>query len=166
MKKTDRGVLLVTAMVGAEELGKLLSQSLQLPIQIAKTSRAAAAVLRREEFIIVLVDSAMPESQEKEQLWQRVGLAIPLELPLGSIGANSLSRQLRSTLARWEHETQMARRAAAYAIEDEMRQHVTGLLLQSDLVLMQPEGMPPAILQQVTVLRSLAHGLRTRLMNA
>lgn len=165
MANTERTLLLVSGITGVENLAKMVSRELGLSIQIAKTRRAAAAALRREAFTIVLVDSSMPEGEDPELLWQRTGLAIPMEMALADVGASLLLRQLRSTLARREHEAALARRAASHAIEDEMRQQVTGLLLQSELLLLE-KSIPPTMEKRVMALRTLADGLRTRLRNA
>jgi hypothetical protein len=167
MKQAVNSILMVTAMEGAENLAAVLSREADVTVQVARNRTSAAAVLRREAFTIVLVDSALSQAQpgSMEALWQRADLAVPLELNLAELGAERLIRQICGILERREQEYVLARRAAGLDIEDELRAQVTGLLLQSDLVLRE-QAIPPMVREKLETLRELADGLRVRLRHA
>jgi hypothetical protein len=167
MRKASKTVLMVTAVEGAENLAAALSRQADVMVQVARNRRSAMAVLRREEFTILLVDSALAQADSDgvETLWQRASLAVPMEINIASVGPAQLIRLVRGVLIRREHESLLARRAAEVAIEDELRSHVTGLLLQSDLMLRE-KSVPPILLEKIKALRELADGLRVRLRSA
>ena len=164
----SKSILIVTAVEGAENLGAVLSREANVTVQVARSRRSALAVLRREEFTLVLLDLAMPGGAhdvvegEIDTIWQRSGLAVPMELNLASVGAARLVRLVRGILARREQETLLARRVARTAIEEELRSQVTGLLLQSELILRET-SIPEPMREKLTALRELADELRVRL---
>ncbi len=68
-----------------------------------------------------------------EAIWERSGLAIPMQVNFALSGAARLIREIRAALHRREREQTLARRAAAAAIETEIKSTVARLLLQSEL---------------------------------
>ncbi|ADV81614.1 hypothetical protein [Terriglobus saanensis] len=167
MKQEVHSVLILTAMEGAENLAGVLSREADVTVQVARNWMSALAVLRREAFTIVLVDSALAQTQpgSMETLWERADLAVPLELNIAELGADRLIRQICGILARREQEYVLARKAAGLEIEEELRSHVTGLLLESDLMLSE-QAISPIVRQRLVTLRELADGLRVRLRHA
>ncbi len=167
MRNEAHSVLIVTAMADAGDLAGVLSREADVTVQVARSRASALAVLRREAFTIVLVDSlfsqAHPDSMDA--LWERADLAVPLELHLAELGAVRVTRQVCGILARREREYVLARRLAGLEIEEELRSQVTGLLLQSDLMLRE-QAVPPTVRERLVTLRELADGLRVRLRHA
>jgi len=167
MKHEAHSVLMVTAMEGAGNLAAALSREADVTVQVARSRASALAVLRREAFTIVLVDSLLSQGQAEsmETLWERADLAVPLELNPTELGPVRVIRQVCGILARREREYVLARRLAGLEIEEELRSHVTGLLLQSDLMLRE-KAVPPMVRERLVTLRELADGLRVRLRHA
>ncbi len=167
MKNEAHSVLIVTAMEGAENLAGLLSREADVTVQVARNRTSALAVLRREAFTIVLVDSLLSQAhpESMEALWERADLAVPLELNLAELGAVRVIRQVCGILARREREYVLARKVAGLEIEEALRSQVTGLLLQSDLMLRE-QAIPPMVRERLVTLRELADGLRVRLRHA
>jgi len=77
-------------------------------------------------------------------------------------GAARLIREIRSALHRREREQAVARRAAASAIEAELKSTVAGLLLHSQLALTGGE-VPAAVADRLRVVADLAGSLRLQL---
>ena len=97
-----------------------------------------------------------------EAIWERSGLAIPMQVNFALSGAARLIREIRAALHRREREQTLARRAAAAAIETEIKSTVAGLLLQSELALSSSDAGSP-VAQRLRVVADLAGDLRRRL---
>jgi signal transduction histidine kinase len=97
-----------------------------------------------------------------EAVWEHAGLAIPLQINFALSGAARLIREIRAALHRREREQALARRAAAAAIESELKTTVAGLLLQSQLALSGTE-IPPPIAERLRMMADLAGNLRQQL---
>ena len=77
-------------------------------------------------------------------------------------GAERLIREIRAALHRREREQTLARRAAAAAIENELKNTVAGLLLHSQLAL-SGGGAPMPLADRLRVVADLAGNLRQQL---
>ncbi len=77
-------------------------------------------------------------------------------------GADRLIREIRAALQRREREQLIARRAAAAAVESELKTTLAGLLLQSQLALSSSEAGTPAA-ERLRMVTSLASDLRRQL---
>jgi hypothetical protein len=77
-------------------------------------------------------------------------------------GAARLVREIRAALNRREREQTLARRAAAAAIEAELKTTVAGLLLHSQLAL-NGAGVPAAVADRLRMVADLAGSLRQQL---
>lgn len=157
-------VLLVTAIAGAEDCAAAVGRQLGLKVELAEGRRAALAALRRREYAVVVLDEGVAESDPAgtEILWQQCGLAIPLQVNLGISGCNRVLREVRSALQRREREHTLAMRAAARALEGEINTTLTGLLLQSQLALHEPD-LPASAAAKLHQVVELAGTLRDRL---
>ncbi|MBS1813954.1 MAG: hypothetical protein JSS87_03665 [Acidobacteria bacterium] len=161
----QKTVLLVSAMSGAENLAATLSHEAHVPVQVARNLRSTLAALRRAEFGAVLVDTGTISEETVELIWQRSGLAANMEMRLEGVGATKIIREVSSVMQRREREAEQARREATHALQDEFRQELTGLLLQTELMMREP-SMPPSVERKVRVLHDLTDALRVRLRNA
>jgi hypothetical protein len=97
-----------------------------------------------------------------EAVWERAGLAIPLQINFAHSGAARLTREIRAGLHRREREQALARRAASAAIETELKTTIAGLLLHSQLALSDSEMTSP-IAEKLRVVADLAGNLRRQL---
>jgi signal transduction histidine kinase len=97
-----------------------------------------------------------------ETIWEHAGLAIPLQINFALSGAARLIREIRAALHRREREQMLARRAAAAAIENELKTTVAGLLLHSQLALSSSEASSP-VADKLRMVADLAGSLRQQL---
>jgi hypothetical protein len=157
-------ILMVTGMEGARNCADVVGAQLGMEVEVAGGRKAALAALRRREFAAVVVDETMAECDPSaaEAIWERAGLAIPLQINFALSGAARLIREIRAALHRREREQTMARRAAAAAIENELKSTVAGLLLHSQLAL-QGSEVPSPIADKLRVVADLAGNLRRQL---
>jgi hypothetical protein len=135
-----------------------------MEVEVAEGRKAALAALRRHEFAAVVVDETMAECDpaSAEAIWEHASLAIPLQLNFALSGATRLIREIRAALHRREREQSLARRAAAAAIEIELKSTVAGLLLHSQLALNSSDISAPAA-ERMRVVADLAGNLRHQL---
>jgi hypothetical protein len=151
-------------VAGARTCAAVVSAQLGMEVEVAEGRKAALAALRNREFSAVVLDETMAECDpaSAEAVWERAGLAIPLQLNFALSGATRLIREIRAALHRREREQALAHRAAAAAIENELKTTVAGLLLHSQLALSGTE-VPAPIAEKLRVVADLAGSLRQQL---
>jgi hypothetical protein len=156
--------LLVTGMEGAQNCASALKGLVGMDFEVAAGRRAAVAALKHTEYAAVVVDEALVDSDPAgaDQLWELTGLAIPLQVNFALSGAQRVAREIRTALSRRERERTLAHRAAAAAIESELKSTVAGLLLHSQLALAERE-VPAALVEKLRVMADLAGSLRQQL---
>ena len=157
-------ILIVTGIEGARNCAAAVSAQLGMEVEAAEGRKTALAALRRREFLAVVVDQTLAECDPAaaEAIWEYAGLAIPLQVNFALAGVTRLTREIRSALRRREREQAVARRAAAAAIETELKNTVAGLLLHSQLAL-AGEALPPPLADKLRVVAELAASLRRQL---
>ncbi len=159
-----QSALIITGTSGAEECAASLRKQLGLQVDIAGDRREGVAALRRREYLVVVVDEPVAEASPEaaDLLWKQAGLAIPLQINFAISGTHRIIREVRSALQRRETEQHLAMRAAAAALENEMRDAVTGLLLHAQLALTEPL-ISASLTAKLQTVSSLAGDLRVRL---
>jgi hypothetical protein len=157
-------ILIVTGIEGARNCAAAVGAQLGMDVEVAEGRKAALAALRRREFLAVVVDETMAECDPAaaEAICEHAALAIPLQINFALSGAARLVREIRAALHRREREQSLARRAAAAAIEAELKSTVAGLLLHSQLALSGSEMTPP-VAEKMRVVADLAGSLRQQL---
>ena len=159
-------VLLVTGVLGAQDCAAAIGRQLGLSVEVAENRRAALSVLRRREYLVIVLDESFVEADPAgaEVLWQQAGLAIPLQVNFGISGCNRVLREVRAALQRRERELSLSLRAAARLLEGEMNTTITGLLLQTQLALAEP-SLPANVAGKLQQVVELASTLRNCLRN-
>jgi signal transduction histidine kinase len=157
-------ILLVTGIEGARNCADVIGKQLGMEVEVAEGRKTALAALRRAEFSAVVVDDTIAECDPAtaEAIWERAGLAIPVQVNFALTGAARLIRELRAALSRREREQALARRAAAAAIESELKSTVAGLLLHSELALSGSDAGSP-VAERLRMVADLAVALRQKL---
>lgn len=157
-------ILIVTGIEGARNCAAVVSAQLGMEVEVAEGRKTALAALRRREFLAVVVDETLAECDPAaaEAIWEHAGLAIPLQINFALSGAARLTREIRSALHRRQREQTVARRAAAAAMETELKSTVAGLLLHSELAL-NGGNVPSPVAEKLRVVADLAGSLRRQL---
>ena len=157
-------ILLVTGIEGAHNCADVVGKQLNMEVEIAEGRKAALVLLRQREFAAIVVDETIAtcDPAAAEAIWERSGLAIPLQVNFALAGAARLIREIRAGLHRREREQELARRAAAAAVESELKSTVAGLLLQSELALSSSEAASP-VAERLRLVARLAGDLRRQL---
>jgi len=157
-------ILMVTGIEGASNCAAVVGTQLGVEVDVAEGRKAALAALRRREYLAVVIDDSLAECDPAaaEKICEQAGLAIPMQINFAVSGAARLVREIRAALNRREREQTLARRAAAAAIETELKSTVAGLLLHSQLAL-SGGGVPAAVADRLRVVADLAGSLRQQL---
>jgi hypothetical protein len=157
-------ILIVTGIEGARNCAAVVAAQLGMEVEVAEGRKTALAALRHREFDAVVVDETMTECDPAaaEAIWEKAGLAIPLQINFALSGTARIIREIRAALHRREREQMLARRAAAAAIETELKSTVAGLLLHSQLALSGGE-VPPGVADKLRMVADLAGSLRQQL---
>jgi len=157
-------ILIVTGIDGARNCAAVVSAQLGMEVEVAEGRKSALTALRRKEFAAIILDETMAECDPAaaEAIWEHSGLAIPLQLNFALAGASRLVREIRAALHRREREQLLARKAAAMAIETELKTTVAGLLLHSQLALNGSDLSSP-VADKLRVVADLAGNLRQQL---
>jgi len=157
-------ILMVAGIEGARNCADVVAKHLGMSVEVAEGRRAALAILRMREFAAVVVDETIAECDPvaADTIWERAGLAIPIQVNFALSGTARLIREIRAALRRREREQMLARQAAAAAIESELKSTVAGLLLQSELALSTSEAGSP-VAERLRVVADLAGKLRAKL---
>jgi hypothetical protein len=157
-------VLVISALSGAQTCAAAIMQQMGLDAEVVPGRREAVEALRTGVYAAVIVDDALAEGDPRgaEVLWKMAGLAIPMQVNFALTGSARLVRDLRAALARREQEQGAAQRAALRAVESELRDSISGLLLQTQLALR--ENPPsPQLEQRLRLMAELAGNLKQRL---
>ena len=157
-------ILMVTGIEGARNCADVVGTQLGMEVEVAAGRKDALSALRRREFLAIVVDETLAECDPAaaEKICEHSGLAIPLQVNFAVSGAARLIREIRAALHRRELEKALARRAAAAAIEAELKTTVAGLLLHSQLALNGSE-VPGPVADRLRVVADLAGILRQQL---
>jgi hypothetical protein len=157
-------ILIVSGVEGVRNCAEILSKHLGMPVDVAEGRRSALDALRRKEFAVVVVDETLAECDPStaDSIWEHSSLAIPLQINFALAGAARIIREIRAALHRREKEQEVARFAARDDIGIELRNTVTGLVLQSQLALTE-SGVPNQVAQKLRLVADLACTLRNQL---
>jgi len=157
-------VLMVSGIEGARNCADVVGKQLGMEVEVAEGRRSALAALRGRQFAVIVLDETIAECDPAaaEAIWDHAGLAIPLQISFALSGAARLVREIRAGLHRREREQLLARRAAAEAIESDLKSTVAGLLLNSQLALSGSE-VPAPLADRLRLVADLAGNLRRQL---
>ena len=163
----SKNVLMIATIEGVENCARVIAEQISAKVEVASSKRAGLLALRREEFGVVVVETNLVEADPEwaDALWVSAGLAMPVQVNFALSGAARLAREVKAALQRREGEQAIARRAVAAELENELKSSVTGLLLGSELALLEP-AVPASLEPKLRHLVELAGNLRERLRQA
>lgn len=158
-------ILIVTAIDEIETTAAALAAQLKLKVEIAASRTTALRLLARRAYTVILLDQNLADSDPDgaSLLWKNAGVAIPLQINFALAGSARVEREVRAALARRQREQQLACAAATAAVDIELKNAITGMLLESRLALAE-ENIPPQIEIRLRTLADMADRLRERLV--
>jgi len=164
MRRFEMSILMVTGVEGARNCAAVVGTQLGMDVEVVEGRKAGLAALRRREFLALVLDETMAECDPAaaEVLCAHAGLAIPMQINFALSGGARIIREIRAALHRREREQSLAHRAAAAAIETELKGTVAGLLLHSELALKDGE-VTSSVAEKLKMVAELAGNLRLQL---
>ena len=160
-------ILIISGIEGLRNCAEVLTKQLGRKVEFAEGRRSALAALRHKEFAAVVLDESLAECDPAaaDAIWEKSGLAIPLQINFAVSGAARIIRDIRAALQRREREQSVALQAASASVEMDLKNTVSGLLLHSQLALSQG-GIPPVVAERLRLVVDLAGSLREQLSGA
>ncbi len=160
----DGEVLVISAVHSADECARAIGARLGCEVAVATTRREALVALASADFAVVVVEESLVEGDSAwaDRVWELAGSAIPLQINFAISGCDRLTREIKAAFHRRARERAMARRLISAELEDELKTSVTGLLLESELILEEP-STPPLLRPKLQHMALLAKTLRERL---
>jgi hypothetical protein len=159
--------LIITALEEMEASAASVAERLVLTVEIASSRAAALRLLQRRAYAVVVMDQTLAEADAEgaDLVWKYAGLAIPLQISFALAGRARLEREIRAALTRRQREQQLAAMAATAELDSELKNAVTGLLLESGLAL-EEKDLPRPIESRLRSLAGIADRMRERLGRA
>jgi hypothetical protein len=158
-------ILIVSGIEGVRNCADAVAKLLARKVEVAEGRRAALDALRKRSYSAVVLDETLAECDPAaaDAVWEHSGAAIPLQINFALSGVARIVREIRAALSRREREQAVALLAAREDIGTELRNTVTGLLLQSQLALSQ-SGVPSVVAEKLRTVADLAGTLRQQLL--
>lgn len=160
-----QAALIVSAMDEIEPTAAALAGHLKLSVEVAATKSAALRLLGRRRYAVVILDQVLADTDPEgaELIWKNAAVAIPLQFNFAMASSSRLEREVRGALARREREGLLATAEATAAVDAELKNAITGFLLESQLALTE-ENIPPRVERHLRTLAAMADHLRQRLV--
>lgn len=152
-------ILLTTPSARARDCAVAIEVDTQQATRVAESLQHAVALLRDEEFDVVILDQCMLDADpdQAEVVLQHTGTAILLTISFAVAETQRIMRELRSAVRRRARELQSAREAAEKTLRSELHEPLTAILLECELLL----NMANLPLSAQEKLRSLRHSAQT-----
>jgi len=157
-------ILLATTSLRGKECAAALECGTGHKTHVAGSVPQAVARMQAAEYELLAIDQTLLETDLRalDTLLNRCGMAMPVYVNLTLHSSERIVREVQVALRRTSAERLAAERAAANILRNELRSEVTGILLNSELVLRQL-GLSPEITQKINSMRELAEKMRSRL---
>ena len=143
-------ILLVTRDTDAQQLDALQA-ALSTAVVHVRTLRAALLRLSNERYSIIVVDSSTI-SADPEILGNGAGIIPIVEIDLASTTTPALARQIRLARSCFARERLRARAEALAQLKGELRDSLSGLLLESELALREADPVRKPKLEKLVQL--------------
>lgn len=160
-------ILLATSAERAGECSAALHKATGEEVVIAESLARATALLRAEDYLAVVLDQYLVDTDPDESLTtiEHLGTAIPVQVNLAISGMGRLVREVRAAMQRRQRQEVKARRAALGKLQSELNNTVTALLLSTELAKDTP-GLPPEAAEKLQAIHELVKKLRWQLGSA
>jgi hypothetical protein len=157
-------ILLVSTSSRGRECAAALETGSGHKAQLTTTVPQALERLKIADFDVVAIDQSLLEADPRglDTLLNGCGTAMPLQINLGLHSCERIVREVQTALQRAAGERRAAEQLAGRVLRNELRNEVTGILLNSELALRQ-QGLAPQIAAKLQSVRESAERMRTRL---
>jgi len=157
-------ILLISPYQNAPFCAAQIQRATHDDVKTVNNIRLALAALRAETFGLVVADENLIESTPGswDALIQRMESAAPVILDLACLRPEKVAALVLASRNRRVFDYELARQRARFDLESELKSDITGLLIQSELVL-KAEGLSATTTERVKAVLETARRLRSRL---
>lgn len=157
-------ILLITPSQRGLECATAIETALARPVQAVKSFQEAASCLRTHNYAAVVIDECLLDSDPDQGslILNHIQTAIPVYVNGAISGIPRVVEKVRSALQRRIDDEAAARLSALSSLRCELREPLTGILLNCELVLDAP-NVPIAVKDKIRAVHELARQLGIKL---
>ena len=157
-------ILLITPSARGPECSEAVCVATNRVTHIAASLSEAVTHLRSNEYSVVVLHECLLDSDpdQAELVLQHIGTATPVHVNCAITGGERLVREIRAALYRREREQQVARKAAEEILRSELREPLTALMLECELLAATPH-LSPQVQAKLKTIDNLARQLSEHL---
>lgn len=152
-------ILVISPLVKTTELAHALQEETHEPVEICAAMGTAIPLVQAKEYSAVVLDEVLldAEPEEGEGVLKHLRAGVPVYLNLAVSSARRVCREVRAALRRREQDIRAARKIAEQAVQHQLKENATALLLTCQTAL--EEGMPEAAVIKIQEIEVLARKL-------
>lgn len=157
-------ILLITPSQRGSDCATAIETALTQPAQAVKSFQEAAVCLRNHNYSAVVIDECLLDADpdQASSVLKHIQTAIPVYVNGAISGIPRVVEKVQSALQRRAHDEAAARLIALASLRSELREPLTGIILNSELVLDVP-NLPIAIKEKIRAVHELAQQLGAKL---
>lgn len=157
-------LLVITPSAKASECAQAIQKVTAEETHVAATSSQALAQLRAREYVAVLIDQALFETEpvESDMVLEHIGKAVPVHVNFATNNMDRVARELRAALQRRQKEVQSVRQEVQQTLRNELKGTITALLLSCEMAFQVPNLQSEAV-SRMRIIHELAQEMRRKL---
>jgi hypothetical protein len=157
-------ILLMTSSNRGQDCAKAIEEATGQSAEAVSTFHAAAECVRNREYSAVVIDECLLDADPDQGhvVMQHVGSATTVYVNCAISSLERIVREVKAGLQRRAREQEGARKAEILRLRGELREVLTGLMLNCELAL-EIENLPPAAEGRIHAADTLAHSLAAAL---
>jgi hypothetical protein len=157
-------LLVITPSAKARGYLQAIQEVTSEETHVVATSSQALAQLRAREYVAVLIDQALLETEpvESDMVLEHIGTAVPVHVNFAIHGMDRISRELRAAMQRHKKQVLQVRQEVQQVLRNELKSTVTALLLSCEMALQIP-NLPSGAENKMRTVRELAQEMRIKL---
>lgn len=157
--------LLVWSSEKAQQCAQVLEHDFNEPVRIASNLEQAREELKANAFSAVLLDQLLYEAwpNQAEFVFHHLGSAAPVIVNFAISAMDRIVRTVRTSLEQRKREMQVAREQACAALDAELKDSLTAILLSCGLGL-QDQPLPAHAAQQIRRIQEIAKDMQQTLL--
>jgi hypothetical protein len=157
-------ILLITSSHRGRDCAKAIEAATEQSAEAVSTFHAAADCLRNREYSAVVIDECLLDADPEQGhiVTQHVETATAIYVNCAISSLERIVREVNAGLRRRAQEQEVARKAEILRLRGELREVLTGLMLNCELAL-ETENLPPSAEGRIHAADTLAHTLAAAL---
>lgn len=157
--------LLVWSSEKAQQCAQVLEHDFNEPVRVVSNLEQAREELKANAFSAVLLDQLLYEAwpNQAEFVFQHLGSAAPVIVNFGISAMDRIVRTVRTSLEQRKREMQIARQQACTALDAELKDSLTTILLSCGLGL-QDQPLPSRAAEQIRRIQEIAKDMQQKLL--